>query len=61
MDLGVIPMCAMTKVEPKGVYTCKEERLQHWGRSTRRTDCSDDFGPAIAVHGSLGLSAAFGD
>ena len=58
VHLGVILMRAMTKVEPKRINAGEEERFQHFRRSAHRADCSDDFCPAIAVHCSLGLSAA---
>jgi hypothetical protein len=61
VHLGVIVVRAMTKVQPKRVNAGEEQRFQHFGRSGRRTDCSNDFGPAIAAHCSLGLSAASGD
>src|SRR5216684_6477013 len=54
-------MRAMTEVQPKRVNAREEERFQHFGRSTRRTDCSNDFGSAIAAHCSFGLSAASGN
>ena len=52
---------AMTEVEPKGVDAREKERFQHFRRSTRGTDGSNDFGPAIATHSSLSLLAASGD
>src|SRR5664280_539068 len=61
MDFGVILMRSVAEVQPERVHAREEERFQHFRRSTRRTDCSDDFGPAIAAHCSLGLSAASGD
>jgi len=61
VNFGVITMRAMTEVQPKRVNAREEERFQHFGRSTRRTDCSNDFGSAIAAHCSFGLSAASGN
>ena len=61
MHFGVILMGAVTEVQPKGVDAGEEERFQHVRRSTGRTNCRNDFCPAIAAHGSIGLSAASGD
>jgi len=61
VNFGVITMRAMTEVQPKRVNAREKERFQHFGRSTSRTDCSNDFGSAIAAHCSFGLSAASGN
>src|SRR5260370_191821 len=61
MDFGMVLMGAMTEVEPERVDAGEEQRFQHFGRSTRRSDGGDDLGPAIATHGSIGLLAASGD
>ena len=61
MDLGVILVNAMAEVQPERIDAGEKERLQHVGRATRGSDGGDDFGPAIASHGSVGPLAASGD
>src|SRR5260370_20042877 len=61
MDFGMVLMGAMTEVEPERVDAGEEQRFQHFGRSTRRSDGGDDLGRRIAPHGSSGLWAASGD